>query len=137
VGPNYTSGVAFDYEGNQLGKWTGGDYQAHFANFVKAIKSRNYKDLASRHRRWASLQRAGPPRQRFVPARQVRSSPETRPSQFADNKHVTETLATLEEHLKENGVDFKETKVLPRPGVDHRPQDRTLDRQGRESVVHA
>ncbi|HMC10669.1 MAG TPA: Gfo/Idh/MocA family oxidoreductase, partial [Pirellulaceae bacterium] len=45
VGPNYSSGVAFDYDGNELGKWSGGEYQAHFANFVKAIRSRNHKDL--------------------------------------------------------------------------------------------
>ncbi len=45
VGPNYTSGVEFDYDGNQIGKWAGGEYKAHFANFVKAIRSRNHKDL--------------------------------------------------------------------------------------------
>ena len=29
----------------ELGKWSGGEYQAHFANFVKAIRSRDHKDL--------------------------------------------------------------------------------------------
>src|SRR5262249_34129076 len=36
-------------------------------------------------------------------------SPGTRPSRLADNKRVAETLTTFEEHLKENGVDFKVT----------------------------
>lgn len=111
VGPNYTSGVAFDYEGNQLGKWSGGDYQAHFANFVKAIRSRDHKDLhldiedghlssALAHLGNVSY-RLGKP----VPSG-------TRPSQHTDNKHVIETLDSFESHLKENGVDFEATKFF-------------------------
>lgn len=111
VGPNYTSGVAFDYAGNQLGKWSGGAYQDHFANFVKAIKSRNYKDLhldIEDGHLSSSLAHLG-----NVSYRLGKSVPAgTRPSQFADNKHVTETLASLEEHLKENKVDFEATKFF-------------------------
>lgn len=109
VGPNYTSGVAFDYKGNQLGKWSGGDFQMHFANFVKAIRSRNHKDLhldiedghlssALAHLGNVSLQVG-----KAVPAG-------TRPSQMADNKPVKETLDSFEAHLKDNGVDFETTK---------------------------
>ena len=109
VGPNYTSGVAFDYKGNQLGKWSGGDYQLHFANFVKGIRSRNHKDLhldiedghlssALAHLGNVSLQVG-----KVVPAG-------TRPSQMADNKPVKETLDSFEAHLKDNGVNFETTK---------------------------
>ena len=109
VGPNYTSGVAFDYKGNQLGKWSGGDYQLHFANFVKGIRSRNHKDLhldiedghlssALAHLGNVSLQVG-----KTVPAG-------TRPSQMADNKPVKETLDSFEAHLKDNGVNFETTK---------------------------
>ncbi|MFM7411895.1 MAG: Gfo/Idh/MocA family protein, partial [Planctomycetota bacterium] len=45
VGPNYSAGIAFDYNGHELGRWSGGTYQAHFANFVTAIKSRDRADL--------------------------------------------------------------------------------------------
>ena len=38
-------GVAIDLEGHELGKWAGGSYQQHFANFVKAVKSRRPEDL--------------------------------------------------------------------------------------------
>ena len=48
VAPNYNTGAAFDYDGNPLGAWSGGTYQQHFANFVKAIKSRNFRDLGIR-----------------------------------------------------------------------------------------
>jgi len=105
----YTKGIAFDYQGNKIGHWDGGDYQAHFANFLKAVRSRDHKDLhldiedghlssALAHLGNASL-RTGKP----VPEG-------TRPSGWADNKHVVETLASFEEHLKENKVDFNLTK---------------------------
>ena len=45
VCPNYESGVAFDYDGHELGTWDGGRYQQHFANFVKAVRSRRHEDL--------------------------------------------------------------------------------------------
>jgi len=108
VSPGYSSGVAFDYQGNKLGAWNGGTYQAHFANFIKAVRSRDHKDLhldiedghlssALAHLGNASL-RTG---------KAVASG--TRPSRLADNKRVVETLASFEEHLKENGVDFNTT----------------------------
>lgn len=109
VGPNYTSGIAFDYDGNELGRWSGGSYQAHFANFVKAIKSRDYKDLhldiedghlssALAHLGNVSYQMG-----KSVPGG-------TRPSLMAEEKYVAETLESFEEHLKENNVDFNQTK---------------------------
>ena len=108
VGPNYTSGVAFDYDGKELGKWSGGAYQAHFANFVKAIRSRNHKDLhldiedghlssALAHLGNVSWQLGKP-----VPLG-------TRPSLLATDKHVVKTLTSFEEHLKEHNVDVTKT----------------------------
>src|SRR4029077_4942263 len=110
VGPNYMSGVAFDYEGNELGKWSGGEYKAHFANFVKAIRSRNYKDLhldiedghlssALAHLGNVSY-RLGKPVPLGAP-----------PSGVAKDKHVADTLTSFEDHLKESGVDFNKTKL--------------------------
>lgn len=110
VGPNYTSGVAFDYKGNELGKWSGGDYQAHFANFVKAIRSRNHADLhldIEDGHLSSALAHLG-----NVSWQLGTEVPEgTRPSGFADNKHVKETLDTFEAHLKENNVNFEQTKL--------------------------
>jgi len=109
VGPNYQSGVAFDYDGNELGKWTGGEYQAHFANFVKAIRSRNYKDLhldIEDGHLSSALAHLGNVSYRLgtaVPAG-------TRPSEMGDNKHINETLTSFEAHLKEHNVDFDATK---------------------------
>lgn len=109
VGPNYNSGVAFDYDGNELGKWTGGEYQAHFANFVKAIRSRKHTDLhldIEDGHLSSALAHLG-----NVSYRLGKVVPEgTRPSHMANDKHVIETLTSFEEHLKENNVDFNETK---------------------------
>lgn len=109
VAPDYKSGVAFDYDGNELGKWSGGDYQAHWANFVKAIRSRNHADLhldiedghlssALAHLGNVSYLRGKP-----VPGG-------TRPSLLAENRHVAETFESFEEHLAANQVDFNATK---------------------------
>jgi predicted dehydrogenase len=109
VGPNYTSGVAFDYDGNEIGKWSGGEYQAHFANFVKAIRSRNHKDLhldIEDGHLSSALAHLG-----NVSYRLGSAVPEgTRPSLLADNPHVMKTLSTFESHLRENGVDFANSK---------------------------
>ncbi len=109
VGPNYTSGVAFDYDGNEIGKWSGGEYQQHFANFVKAIRSRNHKDLnldIEDGHLSSSLAHLG-----NVSYRQGTVVPQgTRPSLMADHRLVKTTLSSFEDHLKEDGVDFNATK---------------------------
>ncbi|MDB5384407.1 MAG: oxidoreductase domain protein [Planctomycetaceae bacterium] len=119
VGPNYMSGVAFDYKGNELGKWSGGEYQAHFANFVKAIRSRNYKDLhldIEDGHLSSALAHLG-----NVSYRMGKVVPQgTRPSELSDNRHVTETLTSFEDHLKESGVNFDATKF-------HLGQSLTID----------
>src|SRR5262249_5992113 len=45
VSINYQSGTAFDKDGKQVAHFEGGDYAAHFANFVKAVRSRRHEDL--------------------------------------------------------------------------------------------
>jgi hypothetical protein len=108
VGPNYTSGIAFDYDGNELGRWSGGSYQAHFANFIKAVKSRDYKDLhldiedGHLSSALAHLGNVSYRTGKVVPGG-------TRPSLMAEDKYVKETLQTFEEHLAENQVDFGKT----------------------------
>jgi hypothetical protein len=110
VGPNYRSGVAFDYEGNLLGKWSGGDDQAHYANFIKAVRSRNHKDLnldIEDGHLSSALAHLG-----NVSYRLGETVPEgTRPSQMADHPRVADTLTSFESHLRENGVDFDATKL--------------------------
>ena len=44
---SYDSGAAFDLEGNKIEEFKGKGDQAHFDNFVKAVRSRNYKELTA------------------------------------------------------------------------------------------
>jgi hypothetical protein len=104
------SGAAFDYDGNELGKWSGGSYQQHFANFVKAIKSRNYKDLhldiedGHLSSALAHLGNVSWTLGEVVP-------PGTRPSLAATDKQVAESLGTFGTYLDDNAIDFGKTPL--------------------------
>jgi len=110
VAPNYKSAVAYDLDGNELGQWNGGQYQAHFANFVKAIKSRNHRDLhldiedGHLSSALAHLGNVSWTLGETVP-------PGTRPSLAAGDPRVAKTWETFESHLTENNVDFATTKL--------------------------
>jgi hypothetical protein len=110
VAPNYTSGVAFDYDGHELGKWQGGSYQQHFANFVKAIRSRNHADLhldiedGHLSSALAHLGNVSWALGESVPLG-------TRPTLAADDPHVVASLDTFETYVRDNGVDLAATKL--------------------------
>ena len=110
VAPNYKSAVAFDLDGNELGQWNGGVYQAHFANFVKAIKRRNHQDLhldieeGHLSSALAHLGNVSWTLGETVP-------PGTRPSLAAGDPRVAKTWETFDTHLAENNVDFATTKL--------------------------
>lgn len=110
VAPNYTSGVAFDYDGKELGKWSGGGDQAHYDNFVTAMKSRRMEDLhldiEDGHQSSALAHLGNVSWALGEPV-----EPGTRPSLAADNPRVTQTLESFEAHLATNNVNFEETKL--------------------------
>jgi predicted dehydrogenase len=110
VCPNYTSGVAFDYDGHELGQWDAGQYQQHFSNFVKAVRSRRHEDLhldiedghlssALAHLGNVSWSLGEP-----VPT-------DARPALAADDPHVKASLDTFQTYLKDNAVDVSKTKL--------------------------
>ena len=110
VAPNYSSAVAFDYDGHELASWQGGLYQQHFANFVKAVKSRRHEDLhldiadghlssALSHLGSVSFALGGT------------TTAGARPTLAADEPRVAATLAGFEAHLRENAVDFGATPL--------------------------
>jgi predicted dehydrogenase len=110
VSPSYTSGVAYDLDGNELGKWSGGSYQQHFANFVKAIKSRNHKDLhldIEDGHLSSALAHLGNVSWTLGQA----VSAGTRPTLAASDKHVADTWDSFEAYCREDNVDFTATKL--------------------------
>jgi predicted dehydrogenase len=111
VCPNYTSAVAFDWDGHQLGAWEGGSYQQHFVNFVQGVKSRRHEELhldiedghlssALAHLGNVSWALGEP-----VPLG-------TRPTLAADDPRVKASLDTFQTYLDEADVDLAQTKLL-------------------------
>jgi len=111
VAPNYTSGVAFDYDGHELTQWRGGEYLAHFANFLDAVRSRRHEDLhldieeghlssALAHLGNVSLALGEP------------VSPGTRATLAADDPRVQATWTSFAAHLAEHEIDYATTRLL-------------------------
>jgi predicted dehydrogenase len=108
VAPSYTSGIAFDYEGNQLGSWKGGGNQEHFANFVKAVKSRRHEDLnldIEDGHLSSALAHLG----NVSWALGETAPPGARPALAKDERRVMQTFDSFESHLLANLVDFEAT----------------------------
>ncbi|MFM7206148.1 MAG: Gfo/Idh/MocA family protein [Planctomycetaceae bacterium] len=111
VCPNYESGTAFDYDGHELGTWNGGRYQQHFANFVKAIKSRRHEDLhldiEDGHLSSALAHLGNVSWALGEPVPRV-----GRPTLAADDPRVKASLDTFETYLADNAVDVSATRLL-------------------------
>jgi predicted dehydrogenase len=108
VAPKYTSGIAFDYEGNELGRWNGGTDNAHFANFVQAVKSRRHEDLnldIEDGHLSSALAHLGNVSWTLGET----APPGTRPALAKDERHVLQTFDSFESHLLANLVDFGAT----------------------------
>jgi predicted dehydrogenase len=110
IAPNYTSGVAFDYDGHELGKWSGGSDDHHYANFVKAVKSRRHQDLhldiedGHLSSALAHLGNVSWALGDVVP-------PGTRPSLAANDPHAKASLHTFGTYLEDNMIDFEKTPL--------------------------
>lgn len=111
VSTNYQSGAAFDYAGAPLGTWSGGSSREHFANLVKAIRSRKHEDLyldvedghlssALAHLGNVSWQLGE--KVAFGAAR---------PTLAANDHRVILTLDSFEDHLRDNAVDLAVTPL--------------------------
>jgi predicted dehydrogenase len=127
VTPAYTDGIAFDYEGNELGRWSEGDERLHFENFVKGVRSRDYHDLnldIEEGHISSAIAHLG-----NISLALGETCPlGTRPTLAADEKHVRTTFEGFESHLGENNVDFAATplKLGKELAIDARAE-RTTD----------
>src|SRR5262249_44863990 len=118
VCPNYTSGVAYDKDGKQVTKFSGGGDQLHFDNFVKAVRSRKVEDLncdvREGHLSAALCHLAN------ISYRLGAEAPIGKTDSVTDNKTVNEFAARMVEHLKANKVDVEKTvgKFGPMLSID-------------------
>ena len=111
VAPNYSSGVAFDHDGHELGKWSGGEYKAHFANFLDAVRSRRHADLhldIEEGHLSSALAHLG----NVSWALGAPVDPGTRPALAADEPRVRATWESFEKHLGEQQIDYTATKLI-------------------------
>ncbi|MGL6075875.1 MAG: Gfo/Idh/MocA family protein [Fimbriiglobus sp.] len=113
VCPNYNSGKAFDLDGKEVKSFSGGGDQNHFENFVKAVRSGNFKDLncdiAEGHISAALCHLAN------ISYRLGTEMPmDAKLTSFEGSKEATEALTRMTEHLKDNKVDL--SKAIGRVG---------------------
>jgi predicted dehydrogenase len=101
VCPNYKSGVALSRDGEIIQRFEGGDDQYHYGNFIKAVRSGKPDELNAPilegHLSTALCHVAN------ISYRLGSEQPFNKKSKaFGDDKEAYETLAQMEEHLKEN-----------------------------------
>jgi predicted dehydrogenase len=106
VCPSYDSAVAYHPDGQIMEVFKGGD--DHFGNFIKAVRSRKKEDLNGdilEGHLSSALCHLG-----NISYRLGIEQPFSKPAQaFGDDKSAYETLARMEEHLKEDKVPLDST----------------------------
>jgi predicted dehydrogenase len=130
VCPSYTAAVALTHAGEVIKKFSGdGD---HFGNFVKAVRSRNASDLNApivEGHLSSALCHLG-----NVSFRLGTLQPFSQKTHaFGDDKEAYETLARMEDHLKESKVPMEETsyrvgrRLVVDPATERFVQDTEAD----------
>ena len=106
--PNYNSATAYDKDGNEVKKWNG--TSDHYANFVKAVRSRKHADLNAdilEGHLSSALCHTGNISYRLG---KKQKQGEIRDAIKA-NKQLTESTERMFEHLAANGVDLDATPL--------------------------
>src|SRR6185369_7609686 len=100
---SYTAGAAFDKDGKMVTTFNGGG--DHFRNFIDAVKSRKQEDLRGEilegHLSSALCHLGNV--SYLVGENQSFGS---KPKVIEDNEAALESLARMEQHLSDNGVDM-------------------------------
>jgi predicted dehydrogenase len=107
VCPNYSGGVAYDKDGKEVAKFSGGSDQFHFDNFVKAVRSRKVEDqncnATEGHLSAALCHLAN------ISYRLGLDYPIGKAEKMTDDKTVNDFAAAMVAHLGANKVDTAKT----------------------------
>jgi predicted dehydrogenase len=108
VCPSYRGGTAFSPKGEVIQKFDGGNDQLHYDNFIKAVRERKADglngDILEGHLSSALCHLGN------VSYRLGSEQPFSKQTKaFGDDKEAYETLARMEEHLKDNKVPLDST----------------------------
>jgi predicted dehydrogenase len=144
---SYNQGAAFDLEGNMVKEFPKGENDKddlHFQNFLKAVRSRDYKDLNADIEEGhlsSALCHLGNISYRLGSS----MSPSEAKAALGDNKENQETFERFASHLKDNGVDLEKDKIQvgPKLKVDGKAENfpgnakanKMLTREYREPYV--
>jgi predicted dehydrogenase len=105
VCPSYSSGIAYSNDGEVIARFTGGEDQPHFANFIKAVRERKHEilngDILEGHLS-SALCHLGNISYRLGDEQPLGQSARA----FATDKQAGETFARMEEHLKDNKISL-------------------------------
>ena len=114
--------TAYDNDGKEMRKFEGKASDTdHFANFIKAVRSRNQADLNAdilEGHISSALCHLGNISYRL--GRQA--APDELHAALKDDSAASETLARMEEHLAANGVDLKATRLAIGPTLKFDPK---------------
>jgi predicted dehydrogenase len=105
VCPSYTAGIAYSNDGKVIQRFSGPD--DHFGNFIQAVHSRRLEDLNCdilEGHLSAALCHLGNISYRLGTLQPFRKQARA----FGDDKEAAETLARMEEHLKDNRLKVHE-----------------------------
>jgi predicted dehydrogenase len=114
VCPSYSSGTIFDLDGNKVDTFNKGDDSFHYANFLKAVRSRKTEDLncpvTEGHPSAALCHLAN------ISYRLGTEATLDKPADaFTDYKPALEAVARMKTHLTDNKVDL--AKAVGRIGL--------------------
>jgi predicted dehydrogenase len=115
VVPSYHGGVVLDKNGQPTGvKFDGGGDKNHYANFLKAVRSRKHEDLNADildgHLSSALCHLGNISYRLGAPALVADMA-----KKFADDAEALETLERFQQHLRDNKIDPETTKVTVGP----------------------
>jgi predicted dehydrogenase len=128
VSPNYNGGVIYDKDGKEVTKFDQGDDDFHFANFLKAVRSRAMSDLNADIEEGhlsSALCHLGNISYRLG-APQSADDLEKTLSTLHTNDNAKDTLERTLAHLKDNGVDMAATKLQVGPVLPFDPATETF-----------
>ena len=119
VCPSYNTGILYDKDGKEVTKFSGGNDQMHFDNFVKVVRSRKREDqncdIAEGHLSAALCHLANISYRLGSEATFDKDV-----SAFADCKEAADATDRMKAHLKANGVDLSTAvgRVGPKLTID-------------------
>ena len=122
--PSYNGGAAFDKDGNKVAEFSGGGDENHFANFLKAVRSRKLADLNADIEEGhlsSALCHTGNISYRLGTAMSA-DELDKQITTLKTTDNAKDTLGRTLAHLKDNGVDMAGTKLQVGPVLACDPQ---------------